>query len=139
MGWSTELYTSISFNRKTYNHKYEVEDDLENLNKCIKTCKENLRDLAIMTEPSKHFHEREDCDPIDQVTAKFEDNIELLEEYLIERTNLEHLLDAWDRCHNKEGYAIEPPENIHWDTAYLWGDFVESDKNPKKNTIDGLK
>ena len=130
MSWSTELFCNISYNRETFNSKYEVEDKLNTVNKYINDCKKELRDLAIMTEPNKFFNDNPDSDPYNQITINFEDTIELLEEYYIEKYKLLLLLDNWENCHNKEGLAIYPPDNIDWNTAYLHGDFVKSTKYP---------
>lgn len=130
MSWSTELFCNISYNRETFNSKYEVEDKLNTVNKYINDCKKVLRDLAIMTEPNKFFNDNPDSDPYNQITINFEDTIELLEEYYIEKYKLLLLLDNWENCHNKEGLAIYPPDNIDWNTAYLHGDFVKSTKYP---------
>ena len=130
MGWSTELFCNISYNRETFNSKYEVEDKLNTINKYINNCKKTLRDLAIMTEPNNFFNDDSDSDPYNQITINFEDTIELLEEYYIEKYKLLLLLDNWENCHNKEGLAIYPPDNIDWNTAYLHGDFVKSTKYP---------
>lgn len=130
MSWSTELFCNISYNRETFNSKYEVEDKLNTVNRYINDCKKVLRDLAIMTEPNKFFNDNPDSDPYNQITINFEDTIELLEEYYIEKYKLLLLLDNWENCHNKEGLAIYPPNNIDWNTAYLHGDFVKSTKYP---------
>ena len=130
MSWSTELFCNISYNRETFNSKYEVEDKLNTVNKYINDCKKVLRDLAIMTEPNKFFNDNPDSDLYNQITINFEDTIELLEEYYIEKYKLLLLLDNWENCHNKEGLAIYPPDNIDWNTTYLHGDFVKSTKYP---------
>lgn len=130
MSWSTELFCNISYNRETFNSKYEVEDKLNTVNRYINDCKKVLRDLAIMTEPNKFFNDNPNSDPYNQITINFEDTIELLEEYYIEKYKLLLLLDNWENCHNKEGLAIYPPDNIDWNTAYLHGDFIKSTKYP---------
>lgn len=135
MSWSTELFCNISFNRKTYNTKYEVETDLEELDKNIENCKRELRDLAIMTEPEKFYDKEDYTSPYDFVSRNLEENLELLEEFHVEKWKLEILLNNWDKCHNKEGLAIDPPNEISWDTAYLHGDFVNSVKYPDPNKI----
>lgn len=137
MAWSTELFCNISYNRETFNSKYEVEDKLDTVNKCIDGCKKTLRDLAIMTEPNKFFNDDPDSNPYYQITKEVEDHIELLEEYYIEKYKLSLLLENWENCHNKEGLAIYPPDNIDWRTAYLHGDFVKSTKYPSDKDLLG--
>lgn len=131
MAWSTELFCSISFNRETFNSRYEVECKIEEVEKCLQLAKDSLFNLAIMTEPQKFCPE--DLDPLSWVQCEFRENMELIEDYIVELSNLKLLLDNWDNCHNEEGLAIYPPDNIEWDTAYLCGDFVNSDKYPDAN------
>lgn len=137
MSWSTELFCNLSFNRETFNSKFEVEDKIKELDKCINTCKKELRDMALMTEPSKFMGKEDESDPYLFVTSKVEDSLELLEEYTIERYKLCVLLENWENCHNEEGLAIYPPDGINWDTAYLHGDFVHSTKYPTDKDLLG--
>lgn len=135
MSWSTELFCNVSYNRETFNSKYEVLNKLDEINKCIDTCKKTLRDLALITEPNKFFSNDSDSDLYYQITKEVEDNIELLDEYFTEKYKLSLLLENWDNCHNKDGLAIDPPEDIDWNTAYLNGDFVRSVKYPTDESI----
>lgn len=130
MGWSTDLFCNITFNKETYNYLYEVENRIEDLQKCIAVCKEELRDLAIMTEPNKFFDSEENDSIYGAVSQRVTDNLEILEEYIVELYKLYLLKDNWKECHNEEGLAIAPPDNIKWDSAFLDGDFVKSDKHP---------
>jgi len=130
MSWSTNLFCNMSFSRKTYNNRYEVESELEDLHKQIETCKQTLRDLTIMTEPSKFYNKEEYYSPYDFVHQEFEDNAELLIELTIEEYKLNFLLKNWDQCHTSDGLAISPPEDIHWNTAFLNGDFIKTVNNP---------
>lgn len=131
MGWYTELFCNITFNKETYNTKEEVLDRIDDLNRYIATCKSELRDLVVMTEPSK-FSEKDE-DPYCWLINTFNSNLELLEEYTIELYKLNLLLSNWDACHTKEGLAIDPPEGVHYDSAFLSGDFVNSIKYPDSN------
>ena len=115
----------------------EVEDEISDLDKCIESCKKVLRDMALMTEPTKFMDKDSDTNPYYFVTEQVEDNLELLEEYTIERYKLSVLLDNWDNCHNKEGLAIYPPDNVDRNTAYLHGDFVKSTKYPTNKDLLG--
>lgn len=135
MSWSTELFCSIHFNRETYNSRYEVEDRLDEVKEQIETCKQSLRDLAMMTEPEK-FYDKEDYNsPYDFVHRSYNQNIELLQELTIDEWKLEQLLYNWDRCHNEKGLAINPPKEIEWNTAYLEGDFVATVDHPNPNEL----
>lgn len=133
MGWYTELFCNITFNKETYNTKEEVLDRIDDLNRYIATCKSELRDLVVMTEPSK-FSEKDE-DPYCWLINTFNNNLELLEEYTIELYKLNLLLSNWDACHTNEGLAIDPPEGIHYDSAFLSGDFVNSVKYPDNKTL----
>lgn len=127
MSWSTELFCNISFSRETYNDKFEVEDRIKELEKLIQIVKNGIRDLVIMTEPSKYCPN--DYEPICWVVNTFNDSIELMEEYTIELYKLNLLLDNWDECHDINGLAINPPENITYKSAYLSGDFINCINN----------
>lgn len=137
MSWSTELFCNLSFNRETYNSRHEVKDKIDELDRCIDTCEKTIRDLVMMTEPSKYTDNKEDSNPYFFVTSMFEDNMELLEEYYIERYKLSVLLENWERCHNKDGLAIDPPDSIDLNTAYLSGDFVKSVKHLDDKSLIG--
>lgn len=129
MGWSTELFCNISFNRKSYNSLHEVEEDIEEAKRGVASCKETLRNLALITEPEKFYDKEEFNSPIAWVEESLSSSLELLEEYYRELERLEILKDNWDNCHDEKGLAINPPDNINWDTAFLEGDFVKSINN----------
>jgi len=133
MGWSTELFCNISFNKETFSSKFEVEDKIDEIKQYIQTCKDTLRDLAIMTEPEKMFNKTEDKPIYYCVSDEFESQFSLLQEYYVDLYKLELLLDNWDNCHTKDGLAIDPPDNIEWGTAYLSGDFIKSVKYPNRS------
>ena len=136
MGWSTELFCNISFNRKTYNSLYEVEKDIDECKSMIQFYIDKLRALALMTEPQKMMNCKDsegfDLNPIDAINTEFDSIVEELDEYKFELFRLEYLRDNWEYCHNKEGLAINPPKDISWDTAYLDGDFVKTVEHPEQ-------
>lgn len=135
MGWSTDLFCNIHFHKETYNDLYVVEDKIEEYQRLIEYCKNTLRKLAYMTEPNK-FYDKEDYHDADAYIHKeLFDSLECLEEYYRELFKLEYLRDNWNACHTKEELAINPPEGINYDTAYLSGDFVNSIKHPDANKI----
>lgn len=137
MSWSTELFCNVSFNRETFDSRGEVEDRISELDRNIETCKKVIRDMALMTEPSKFISKDSDESPYYFVTEQVEDNLELLEEYTVERWKLSLLLENWNNCHNEEGLAIYPPDGVNGDTAYLHGDFVRSTKYPTNESLIG--
>lgn len=139
MGWSTELFCNISFNKKTYNSLYEVEKDIEECKDLMQVCLDKLRAFAIMTEPQKMLN-CEDCegntiDPIDIITTEFNRLIEEYNEYQYDLIKLKYLKDSWEYCHNEKGLAINPPEGISWKTAYLDGDFVRTVEHPNCDSL----
>ena len=133
MGWSTELFCNITFNKETYNSKNGVLNEIDHIQKCLESAKQDCRNLLLMTEPKKFCSE--DDDPICWMTNLYNSNFELIEEYTITLYKLELLLENWDSCHNEEGLAINPPDNITWKTAFLDGDFVNTVKYPNANKV----
>ena len=128
MGWETTLTTHLRFNRKTYNHYYEVENDLDEVREIINRQWKDMRSLAYMTEPKKFCEEEET--PVMFIEQSLRDIQEILEEYIVEEYKLRCLLEDWDKCHDKEtGRAIPDPEGVSWDSAFLDGDFVETTKD----------
>lgn len=130
MGWSTDLFCNISFHKKTYNTKYEVQDEIDELEGLIKLCEDRIKAFALITEPKKFCSEEED--PQLYLSMGVQENLQELQDYYIEKYKLEMLLDNWDNCHDVKGLAIEPPAGVHYDSAFLSGDFVKSNKNNGK-------
>lgn len=132
MSWETRLFTSIEFNRATYNDKYDVESDLDETDRLIKVCENTIRDLVVMTEPNKFFNNKE-SNPYLEMTNEYENQLDFLKELLIKKYKLSLLYNEWDNCHDIKGLAINPPNDIKYDTAYLDGDFINTVNNPNKN------
>ena len=135
MGWSTELFCNISFNRKTYNSLGEVESDIEEIKDILQRYKDKIKAYAIMTEPDKmiKFDDESYDNLLSQVDGEVSDMLEEMEEYYNELFRLQYLWDNWENCHTKEGLAIDIPEGIDCDSAYLEGDFVKTVKHPNSN------
>lgn len=135
MGWATDLYCNISFNRKTYNSLYEVEEDIEETEYIIQMIKDKIKAYALMTEPNKLV--TLDNEKYDNLLIQIEDEVSQLlkeiEDYYFDLVKLNYLRDNWEYCHNKEGLAIPPPKEFSWNTAYLDGDFVKTVDNPNVN------
>lgn len=136
MGWATYLTTRITYNRKTYNSIYDVQNDLDDTNKLIEYLEQKLRKYVIMTEPAKWFNTKdiEGDNLFDTINNNVDNIIEELEESYIERYKLNLLIEQWDNCHDKEtGLGKEEPDDWHWDTSFISGDFVKTDKTEIKN------
>ena len=144
MGWETTLLTHIRFSRKTYDNKYQVEDDIANLDRSIKMCEQKLRDLSMMTEPDKMLKvigddETNGFNAYELIDDYLQDLFDILHEDIVERAKLLLLLEEWDKCHDKEtGLAISEPDNVDWDNSFLSGDFVKTVKKPNANGISSL-
>lgn len=135
MGWQTDLVCRISFDNKTYNDLYEVEEDIATNKKIVQDAKKQLHDLAIMTEPKKFFNE-EDGEILWQIQKKVDECLEIIDDYMMDLHDLYLLRDNWDNCHNKDGLAKAIPKDFEWNTAYLDGDFIKTDENPNADKYE---
>lgn len=133
MGWSTELFCNITFNRETFNSKREVEERIEELERYSQMSRDRIRDLAMMTEPQKFCPEN--YDPLIWIRNELQDALDALDECSIDLYKLNLLLENWEICHNEEGLAIPPPIDVDCDTVYLTGDFVKTTECPNANDI----
>lgn len=135
MGWQTDLFCNITFNRETFNSLYEVEDKIAELTNYIDYNKGVLKAFAIMTEPDKLLSLEEGEDPLDRINRTLKETFEELEDAYIERWKLELLRENWSKCHTKDGLAINPPKGVEWPNAFLDGDFIRSVKNPNGHDL----
>jgi hypothetical protein len=124
MGWGTTLYTSLYFSRETFRTKYEVESALNDAKKMRDLYKDKIKAMVYMTEPNKYYS-NEEGDILEQVQNDLDIQFNELDDYNYEIYKLELLLEEWDKCHNKDGKAICPPEDMPYDTCYLHGGFIE--------------
>lgn len=131
MRYETNLFCNITFPNKTYNSKYDVEHDLNLAKNLIEIFKSNIKALAYTTEPQK-MKEDNASDTFEWIDSKLSSYFKELEECYYEKFTLELLLENWDNCHNEEGLAISPPDDMEYDTAYLDGDFIESTRSEKE-------
>ena len=129
MGWGTTLFCNIYFHKETFNSKYDVQERIDEVTACLDVTKRHLHSLVVMTEPNK-FVTDDETDPLYWVENECNRAIEDIREYTMELYRLNLLLDNWDACHTKEGLAIDPPEGVSYDTAFLEGDYVNSVKYP---------
>lgn len=123
MSWETALTYTLHFNRKTYETRWQVEEDLEEVKKRIEYFRQQLYGLALMTEPQKMLHpEDKSADYMDVIRCRVSQLLEQYEEDIVERSELQTLLCEWDNCHTTEGKPITPPDDMG--DAYIWGDFI---------------
>lgn len=132
MSWSTELFCNITFNRETFNSKGEVEERIEEIERYSQSVRDQIRDLAMITEPQKFCPEN--YDPIIWLRNEIQDSLDALEECTIDLYKLNLLLENWDSCHDEKGLAIESPDGVR-DSVFLEGDFVKTTKCPNANDI----
>lgn len=125
MSYSTDLWCCISFLRKTYKNKEYVQEDLEEARNNIRAAKETITKLVYMTEPNKFFKASGGESVLDIVAEELQSAFDSLEEAQIEEFRLTILLDEWENCHDENGKAIQPPDNIDCMTAFLSGDYIE--------------
>ena len=111
MGLSTNLYTQISFSRKTYTDIYQVDEDIRECKDMIQMYQKKLSQLAFMTEPKKCCPKEFIDYPLDWIQNELRECFEELEDYYWQLSKLEILKYSWDKCHDKEtGLAIDPPK-----------------------------
>lgn len=136
MGFETDIFRMYSFNRKTYNYKWEVDESIASLKKETNAAIKRLHNLAIMTEPDKYFSK--DDDIFNQIEEQVDENISIIRSNEIILDNLEFLSENWDKCHNKDGIANGIPENLTWNTVYIDGDFIKTTKKNDEQDGDDL-
>jgi len=133
MGWGTNFYVCHYFSRKTYDHKWQVEEDLEDAKRSREDAEKRLTQLAFITDPSK-FMSKEDIeegiDATDWLNFKLRDLFEQYRDAEYDVVWLSELLQSWNDCHDKDGLAIPNPDEHAWSKAYLDGDFVRTVENP---------
>lgn len=125
MSYSTDLWCCISFLRKTYKTKEDVQEDLDEARNNIRTAKETITKLVYMTEPNKFFKASGGESVLDIVAEELQSAFDSLEEAQIEECRLTILLDEWENCHDENGKAIQPPDNIDCMTAFISGDYLK--------------
>lgn len=133
MGWETNLFCNLTFNRQTFNSKESVQDRIDELEEEVMAAKAAIKNLILMTEPKKFCPD--DREPLHWLAEEYNECMEVIIDNTIEIYKLLVLLDNWDHCHNEEGLAINPPDDINWRTAYLDGDFVNTVKYPNGGSL----
>ena len=76
-----------------------------------------------MTEPSKFFNFGSES-AMELINYELQSAFDSLEEAQIEECRLTILLDEWENCHDENGKAIKPPDNIDCMTAFISGDYL---------------
>lgn len=137
MSWSTNFWTMVSINRETINSKEQLERMIEEKTKLKNHLLNSIRALVFMTEPQKFMSNDYEGNAEWYLNERCDELFEFLEEVNYDLYRLELLENCWDECHDKEtGLAIDPPENIDYNTSYCNGDFVKTVKYPTGSDID---
>lgn len=118
MSWSTYFTTTIEFPRKTYDYLGQVECDIEREQLYIKSARNTLRNLAIMTEPQKYCDEEDN--PMTWVSHEVDDALEALEASVCRLHDLYLLKSGWSSIERKDGVFVAPADEKN----YLFGDFI---------------
>ena len=110
MSWETNVITQISFSKETYDSIYKVKDDI---NFCNKRIQEIVNKLMVYStsRPQDILLNRGEATLV-TIQREVEEMIELLEEYFVERSDLEALKDNY-KC--VDGDFIDNPnrkENV---------------------------
>lgn len=133
MSQGTNLYTRIRYTGKTYNEKFEAEQDLESIRQRRDRAVSDLIALAFMTEPAKFAG---DESPEWYLKRKVAELVEEIEDCAAEDFKLTKLLDEWDDCHISEsGLGIAPPTAMIKKSTFIDGDFVLTDTHPTKESL----
>lgn len=127
MGYGTTLMTDIYYNRKTYNSKFEVEDELNESKSLVNSLENDIRGLVCCTEPAKMMPQDEGWEPLEWLLRTTEEYFNRLEEAIAERDSLQLLYDRWEDCHTKDGKARACPDEFACN-SYLDGDFIITDR-----------
>ena len=110
MGWETNVITQISFNKETYDSMYKVKDAIDFCNKRIQEIVNKLM-IYSTSRPQDILLNRGEA-TLETIQEEVEDMIELLEEYFVERSDLEALKNNF-KC--VDGDYIDNPnrkENV---------------------------
>ena len=138
MGFGTYLISPIYFSKETYQSRYQVEKDLKNVRNSIADYKATLKSLVLITEPQKFCPKDEN--PLSWIQEYTDEILEALEWLYVDEYKLSMLLDAWDKCHDKNNNGIVPAEPLKiWDMYYCGGDFIKEvypDGTKVENDID---
>lgn len=133
MSQGTNLYTRIRYAGKTYNNKYEVEQDLESVRQRRDRALSDLLALAFMTEPQKFCG---DESPEWYLKHRVAELTEEIEDCATEDYRLTKLLDEWEHCHIPEsGLGIAPPTAMVHDSTFIDGDFVLTNIHPTRESL----
>ena len=131
MGWETNVITQISFNKETYDSIYKVEDGIRYCNERIQEIVNNLM-IYSTSRPQDILLNRGEATLV-TIQREVEEMIELLEEYFVERSDLEALKNNF-KC--VDGDYIDNPNRKENVKKWLVDNYIldKSDFSSMNNT-----
>lgn len=122
MGYEVWVNKEVYICGETFNTKEELNRRIRECEDSISRCREQLKGLVFMTEPSKFYD-----DVKYELTRDFDDIMEELSESTIRLTRLWEFESVWDETHDSSGRAILPinPFELKNARAYMGGDLME--------------
>ena len=131
MGWETNVITQISFNKETYNSIYKVEEEIDFCNKRIQDIVNKLM-IYSTSRPQDILLNRGEATLV-TIQREVEEMIELLEEYFVERSDLEALKNNF-KC--VDGDYIDNPNRKENVKKWLIDNYIldKSDFSSMNNT-----
>lgn len=137
MAWETDALIKVSFSRRTFNCKADVESFIEEKKGEIDIAKKTLCTLAYMTEPKKFCDE--EYDPAWWIQRQLDEALETIEVNGYWIGVADHVLEAWDTMHHPDnGLALSDINRGSFDKLQrINGDFVKTcDATGQEITID---
>ena len=131
MGWETNVITQISFNKKTYDSMYKVEEEIDFCNKRIQEIVNKLM-IYSTSRPQDILLNRGEA-TLETIQEEIEDMLDLLEEYFVKRSDLEALKDNF-KC--VDGDFIDNPNRKENVKKWLIDNYIldKSDFSSVNNT-----
>lgn len=126
MSYGTYLTTTITFNRETFDHKWQVQDALNKVNESVADARRMIHEMVVMTDPAKMMSpdELENATPYEWLAARTRDLLDEIENLSAEGYRLQLLLDDWSFCHTPDGRPIRPPYSSD-EVSFLEGDYLK--------------
>src|SRR5574344_305466 len=107
MSWETRVVLQHSFNRKTYDSYVAVENDYEESQALLKSAKDELLQLATLTDLSA-LKEEDNSDVLLCVKQRVDNALEIIEEETTNSWILKEMMDTWDKSHDDKDRALVP-------------------------------
>lgn len=124
MGCETWVLKCVNVCNTTFNSKQELQNAIKDCESDISYVKEKIRTYVFMTEPGKFIPNDEIYDTIGYLDRELTELWDMYDEARIKLTQLWELEEAWDKSHDKNGFAILPINPLELDKTYFGGDYV---------------